>query len=128
MDDDIPEQLIKQRIRNRITEVLECFCEAQCLYEIGADEIIESWFDFVTDDGLSWYDSPVFSREEAEVIKHFHLLLDGKYLHIPDHSKAEDVECNPAWIELSAAAREAVEVFNIRGRMDEDKLITAEDL
>ena len=128
MDDDITEQLIKQRIRNRIMEVLAFFCETQCLHEIGADEIIESWFDFVNNDGLSWYDSPVFSRDEAEVIRHFHLLLDGKYLHIPDHSRAEDVERNPAWMELSAAAREAVEVFKKRGRMDEDRLIPAEDL
>lgn len=128
MDDDIPEQLIKQRTRNRIMEVLAFFCETQCLHEIGADEIIESWFDFLDDDRLSWYDSPVFSRDEAEVIRHFHWLLDGKYLHIPGHSKAEEVGRNPAWIELSAAAREAVEVFNKRGRMDEKRLIPEENL
>ena len=81
MTDDRPsEQVVLQRVRNRIVEELELASsfEAQRKYDIDVpiahvpSEVVSGWEDWVDDTTMKEFGSPVFSEAEIAAIEAFH--------------------------------------------------------
>ncbi len=121
---EISNTLLKQRLRNRIIESLDAFADEETVGVVGTDEIIEIWYDYMDDDRLSFYDSPVFSSEEVNAIKRFHNLLEGSYKKVPSTWKLGELSNCNEWSVLVTAAREEHAIFMERGLFDEEREIT----
>ncbi len=120
----ISDILLKQRLRNRIIESLDAFADEDMVGVLGTGEIIEIWYDYMDDDRLSFYDSPVFSHDEVNAIKRFHNLLESAYRKVPETWILEELACCNEWSALVTAAREEHIVFMARGLLDEEQEIT----
>lgn len=129
-DRDISQQLLQQRIRNRIIEYLEVAASAdeQRDYESRApiahvpNEMINQWEDWVKGDDLDWYGPPVFSKDESIALRSFH----GIWLAVADETpdplphSIDLLLGTPAWARLMDGARAALAIFEKRGRFDEE--------
>ncbi|HID03063.1 MAG TPA: hypothetical protein EYP18_07650, partial [Desulfobacterales bacterium] len=60
--DDISDNLLNQRIRNRIIEVLEITSSQSDLEKFGANEAVNMWEDWVDDERIKDYVEPVFTK------------------------------------------------------------------
>jgi len=124
----ISDRLLKQRLRNRIIEVIDMLVDSDdAIKKIGTDEILECWFDNVDDEKLGFYDSPVFTQKETELVTELHQIIDESCELIPTTWKPSDVaSCGP-WGKIVTKANVAFEVFKKRGCFDEEKEITFDD-
>jgi len=113
-----------QRLRNKIIEVLDTFSGEECVEKIGAGEIIEQWYDYVDEDRLDFYDLPIFSNEEINALKRFHILLEKSYQKVPETWVLKELSDNKEWKTLVSSAKEELKIFQKRGRMDEENEIT----
>jgi hypothetical protein len=121
---EISDTLLKQRLRNRVIEVLDMFSDQSSVEKIGSDEIIEFWYDYVDDEKLSFYDEPVFTKNELNALKRFHNLLECSYKKVPSTwLLTELASCEP-WLQLRASAKVELEIFLSRGRFSEECEIT----
>jgi hypothetical protein len=82
-DQELPQKLLLQRIRNRIIEYLELAASAdeQRDYERRVpiahvpNEMINQWEDWVNGDDLDRYGPPVFSEDERRALRSFNSVL-----------------------------------------------------
>ncbi len=44
---EISDTLLKQRLRNRIIEMMDLLADSGCVEKLGTDEALESWYDYV---------------------------------------------------------------------------------
>ena len=77
----------------------------------------------MSDERLSFYDSPVFSPNEINAIKRFHNLLEATYKKVPDTYRPEELKDNKEWNDLRVAAKEELQIFAVRGLFDEENEI-----
>lgn len=129
-DQEISQQLLQQRIRNRIIEYLEVAASAdeQRDYERRVpmaqvpNEMINQWEDWVNGDDLDWYSPPVFSEDERQALRNFQSIWLTVANETPDpmpHS-IELLLGTPIWARLMDGAQTALATFEMRGRFDED--------
>ena len=121
---EISDTLLKQRLRNRIIEVLDAFSDEECVEIIGTGEIIEQWYDYVDEERLVFYDRPIFSNEELNALKRFHNLLENSNQKVPETWSLNELLGNKEWESLVSTAKEELQIFQKRGRMDEEQEIT----
>jgi hypothetical protein len=122
-------RLVLQRIRNRIIENLGTMAsfDEQRTYAQRVPicyvpyELISGWEDFVDSPRPSHFTEPVFSSVECEALEQFYPHWRDAADALPEDFPAlEDVLNSPYWMRLRDAAREALAVFLIRGRLPED--------
>ena len=130
MTERISAMLLDQRIRNRIIEYLETASsyEEQKKFETDVpivhvpNEIINEWEDYVNRDCLSECAGPVFSPEEQIAIRQFDAVwaqvADDTPNPLPPLSKLIGTE---PWERLRTAASQALGVFQVRGKFDEER-------
>ncbi len=129
-DQELSQQLLHQRIRNRIIDYLELTASAdeQRDYERRVpiahvpNEMINQWEDRVSSDDLDLYGPPVFSDDERHALSRFNSVWLEVADETPDPmpSSIELLLGTPAWARLMAEAQAALTVFEKRGRFDEE--------
>ncbi len=126
--DEAP-RLVLQRIRNRIIENLGTMAsfDEQRTYAQRVPicyvpyELINGWEDFVNSPRPPHFTEPVFSSMERDAIEQFYPHWGDAAETLPeDFPPLEDVLNSSYWMRLRDAAREALAVFLIRGRLPED--------
>lgn len=126
-------RLVAQRVRNRIIEALELSSsfEAQIEYRNNAPiahvpaEVIEQWNDNMPSQMTDpQWDRVVFSPDERDAIHTFHQTWDEVATATPTHAwTLEQAQSDPGWERLRTAAESALEAFDRRGRLPEDREI-----
>ncbi len=129
--ESITEQLLHQRIRNRIIEYWEWVSsyEAQRDYQARApvgvfipSEAINQWEDHVQPDWREYLGAPVFSKAECGALAFY----EGAWKYVSDampDDPLEELIGTKVWEQLREAAERARQVFAERGKMPEDKEI-----
>ena len=110
MNESPSDQIIDQRVRNRIIEVLDLFADADA-FDVAVSNL-EFWADWVDEHTIVRFVSPVFSDSEVSEIKK----VDLAWVSVELDSSQNSIE----WLNLSQAAERAIEVFQLRGRFSED--------
>jgi len=133
-NEEISQVLLAQRIRNRIIEYLELASsfEGQLAYQAKAPiahvaaEVINQWEDSVHDPNDVFFANPVFSKAEQEAIRTFHGIWDRVAGDTPNPLPELSIlmEGEP-WQRLQEAAVSAMEIFQRRGKFDEEKEVFA---
>jgi hypothetical protein len=128
MDD---EQVIEQRIRNRIIEYLELASsfDAQIAYERAAPivnvpyEVINQWEDQLPNGPSGIGDYPkVYTADEVEALNRFHGVWKVTWRAVPDdHPSFQAVQAMPEWEQFRREAEHALAVLARRGKLDEDQ-------
>ena len=121
---EISDTLLKQRLRNRIIEVLETFSDQSYVEKLGTDEIIECWYDFVDDEKLSFYNEPIFTKNEINALNRFHYTLESLFKKVPSTWSIQDLLNNEPWSKLKSASTDELQIFMERGLLNEDEEIT----
>jgi hypothetical protein len=122
-----PSTLVDQRIRNRLCEYVEWVCESEVQApELGLDELLTQWEDFICRpiDGEN-FPSPAYTGEEIEALRR----LDATWERLCDATPASIADeraalALPEWGEFVSTARSALDVFQIRGRLSEDVVVS----
>jgi hypothetical protein len=123
------QQLILQRIRNRIIEHLETLAsfDAQRDYQLRVPkinvpyELINGWEDWVDGPAPTHFVEPVFSAAEREVVAVFHAEWNRAASDMPDtYPSLSEVQAAPYWSRLRDAAERALMVFEKRGKLSEE--------
>ena len=117
--DEISQQLLYQRLRNRVIDLLDLYCSFDDLAKIGSFEAINMIDDWLPLD----YDKVpnVFIEQEKRAIEEFIKLFETV-----SNATDEDIwevnwfKSSDEWIRLSAAARNALSVLFERGRFSEE--------
>ncbi|TGK41523.1 hypothetical protein [Leptospira andrefontaineae] len=127
--DDISERLLLQRVRNRITEVLDIASDIEAHYRFGGDEIINLWEDWVDEYRLNRYIEPVFSKSEQTAIKDFHRI----WLYVCENTPqilppVEELSRSDLWLQLIAIAQDSLSIMNERGKFSEETELTDDEL
>lgn len=123
--DEISDTLLKQRLRNRIIEVLDMLSDSDdTIKKLGTDEAMECWFDFVDEEKIDFYDEPIFTGPEIMAIKELHQLIGVSYDSVPSTWNPSDVALCESWAKIVAAANMAFNLFQKRGFLDEESEIT----
>jgi hypothetical protein len=127
------EQVVLQRIRNRVIEVLEIAAsyEEQMRYQAKVpyinvpDELCSMWFDdLVSENWQSWFTPPVFTPEEIDAVTHFDKIYRTVVAALPPHQQAlSELIGSTQWEQLRTAASESLKAFNSRGRLSEEQEI-----
>jgi hypothetical protein len=121
--------LVLQRIRNRIIEALGTMAslDEQRSYAQRVPicyvpyELISGWEDFVDSPRPAHFTAPVFSPLECAALEQFYPHWRDAADALPqDFPPLEDVLSSPYWARLRDAARQALAVFLVRGRLPED--------
>jgi hypothetical protein len=117
-------QLIDQRVRNRIIEMLEWLIECESTPpQLGMDELINSWEDWVpipVEQG--YFPCPVFTSEEADLLCKVSSVI-RTFCEITPKSIQDGAAAValPQWVSVISAAKSALSVMCKRGRMSEDE-------
>ena len=116
---EISEQLLYQRLRNRIIEELDHASSLKSVSEIGSFETIDGIFDFLP---IDFHVVPeLFDLAEQDALALF--LIEADKVRSETRHATWDLaffEQSSAWIELSQSARKGLAVFMRRGRFSED--------
>lgn len=64
-------------------EMMNLLSDSECVEKIGTDEALESWYDYVEDEKINFYDEPIFSKEEIESVRELHQHIETTYDDIP---------------------------------------------
>lgn len=121
MTNRISDQLLAQRLRNRIMEVLSIYCCDEDWASLGPDEVINQWEDFVDQQRFAIFIEPVFTAEEQTQLKAFH----AEWLQYCDStpksmSPFEVIRNTLEWQQLKRRAGELLHLFEQRGKLSED--------
>jgi hypothetical protein len=124
------EQVVLQRIRNRVIEDLEKAASytEQRRYQDGVPlinvvtEIVCMWAnDHVSEGWQSWFRFPVFTPEEIEAVARFDAVLHAVADSLPTATpQLSDLIRTEPWERLRLAAAESLAVFQLRGRLSEE--------
>ena len=124
MTEAISRILLDQRIRNRIIEYLEIASsyEEQLQYEANVpNEMINKWSDQVDLD-REGYRGPVYSIEEKAAIIRFNDIWNEVIKETPKKMPLlVKLLGSPPWEKLRIGAEQALEVFRLRGKFDEER-------
>ena len=119
-------QLVYQRIRNRIIEMLEWIIECESTPpEGGMNELINSWEDWVPLPTIQGYfPSPVFTSNEDSLLSSVSDAID-KFCEVTPKSIEDDLKVLslPQWTGVILAAKEALAVMQKRGMMSEEEVM-----
>lgn len=123
------QQVVLQRVRNRIIEYLELagsFAdqrEYQARAPVNvANEVINRWEDWVRGPRDPAFVAPVFSAAEQDAVAQFHYIWNAVADSTPD--PLPDLEAlfdTDEWQRLRDAALVALRVFLTRGKLPEDQ-------
>jgi hypothetical protein len=119
-------QLVYQRIRNRIIELLEQLVECETSPpELGMNELINSWDDWVPSPLVEGYfPPPVFTNSEQNVIRRTSVAID-EFCEVTPKSIEDDraVLRLPRWALVIETSKLALSTMMERGKMSEDEEI-----
>ena len=128
MEENVSDQLIKQRVRNQFIyyfelmsseeEILEYQRKAPIAYV--AAEIFNHWDDFYRLDNLSYYSEPVFSKQEFLTLQEYSEVIEAssKEINIREYSLPDLLKTNSIQ-NMIIKARKCLKIMEIRGKMDE---------
>lgn len=129
-EETVSPQLLRQRIRENMIDYFEVAssAEEQLHYQRTVPiahvpaEMIEQWADSAFADDFDWYSSPVFSDTENAAIRRFQLAWEGVAADTPRPlpGTVEALLGTEPWGRLMAGARNALAVFEQRGRFSRD--------
>ena len=102
--------IVFQRIRNRIIEVLELFSDKDQFESVVAN--LELWEDFVSKESVRNFSPPVFTEQEVKEILVVYSLWESVFLDTKKDSKE--------WLVFRQATNKALKVFMQRGFLPED--------
>ena len=117
-------QLIDQRVRNRIIEMLEWLVECESTPpDLGMNELINCWEDWVPIPApTDFFSPPVFTSTENAQLHAVSQALDAFCIATPpsiqDGVKAISL---PEWAAVISAAKVALNTMMQRGKMSEEK-------
>lgn len=118
--DEISRQLLYQRLRNRVIELLELYCSFDDIAKLGAFEainMVDDWLPFDYDEAPK-----VFSEKEKGAVREFLQLWDGAAdATDEDTQDVAWLESSVEWVRLSKSAKRALHIFSERGRFSEDE-------
>jgi len=123
-------RLVEQRIRNNIIEYLELASsyDEQLQYQANVPiarvpaEVICIWEDNVPSDPRRGPLSGVFSEPEVAAVREFHAVWERVCAALPEPLPSlTDVQALEDWDALRSAARAALDVFQQRGRLPDDR-------
>lgn len=131
MEENPSQQVVLQRVRNRIIEYLETAAsfERQRAYQAAVPfvpvpvEIVCMYEDFVPSPGcLAEWGPPVFSPTELAALRQYSKVLDDVCKRTPDPlPPLEQAVLLPEWEVLRHEAAVALEVFLQRGKLPEER-------
>jgi hypothetical protein len=122
---EISERLLAQRLRNRIMEVLSIYSTDEDWEYLGPDEVINQWEDFVDEGRMSIYIEPVFTKKEQENLRAFHKLWTEYCNSTPKNMPPfKEIKATSEWQFLKAEAVKLLEIFELRGSLNEEIEIT----
>ncbi|WP_106744949.1 hypothetical protein [Yoonia maritima] len=116
--EEISRQLLYQRLRNRVIELLEMYSSLENIASFGAYEMINKVDDWLP---LDYEKAPkVFTETEKEVIAEFiGLVSSASDATHNDTSNLEWLKASVEWNRLFEFAQKALTVFSERGRFSE---------
>ena len=117
--DEISRQLLYQRLRNRVIELIELFCSFDDIAKFGAFEVINMADDWLP---LDYDRAPnVFTNKEKEVIAVFIQLVEAaSNVTDEDTWDVNWFESSSEWVQLTSSAKVALAVLLERGRFSEE--------
>ena len=124
--EDISQQLLYQRLRNRVIELLEMHSSFEDMAALGAFEMINTVDDWLP---LEYSEVPkVFSEKEKEAVSQF--IEFAEVAAEATNSDTWDVEYfqgTEEWVRLSEFSKHALVIFEKRGRFSEEteEILTA---
>lgn len=122
---EISEKLLAQRLRNRIMEVLSGYACNEDWEQLGPDEMINLWADFVDEGIITIYIEPVFTKQEQFNLIAFHKLWLQYCESTPKNMPPfREIKATPEWQKLQNEAMKLLELFELRGKLDEEIEIT----
>ena len=117
-------QLVYQRIRNRIIEMLEWVIESENkVPTLGFDELINSWADWVSSPfQIDAFPVPVYTAAECDRLREVSLAVDSLCNATPTSTTdGVAVLSLPEWVIVVETARNAHAELMKRGRLSEDE-------
>ena len=117
-------QLVYQRIRNRIIEMLEWIIDSENRAPtVGFDELINSWEDWVSSPlQTDAFPPPVYTPAEGERLRDVSLAVDELCNATPTSITGDvAVLALPEWVAVVETARTAHGELMMRGRLSEDE-------
>jgi hypothetical protein len=115
----ISRQLLYQRLRNRVIELLDMYSSFDHIATLGAYEMIDMVDDWLP---LNYEEAPkVFSEKEKVAIAKFMELAAGA----ADATKEDTWDTawfknSEEWVSVSEFAQQALVVFSVRGQFSEE--------
>lgn len=129
MIDEVPMQIIIQRVRNRMIEYWEWVSslEDQSEYQKAvpfvsvSGEAIEQWQDWQPyESPRGHFGLPVFTEGEASMIERYHLVWNEVCNATPSSMPPlDEIRGTKPWARLKEEARIAFDLFVSRGKFDE---------
>lgn len=130
MNDNPSRQVLDQRMRNRIIEVLETaasydeqrqYQEAVPYVHVPTEMICMWGADLVGRDWRSWWLPPVFTADELEAIARFDEVFRSVVDALPKPwPELSELIGSEAWERFRSSAADALAVFQRRGKLSED--------
>jgi hypothetical protein len=118
---EVSQELLNQRLRNRIMELLEVYSSEEGWAYLGPDEVINQWGDLVDDSRIGKYVKPAFSHEEQEALHKFNELWKEYCRSTPRVMPAVEVlKKTSKWQSLREQAASTLALFSERGRFEEN--------
>lgn len=121
---EISDKILLQRLRNRVMECLEMLSDGVSVDQIGTDEVINSWYDQVDEERLSFFREAVFTDQELNALMKVMEVMEANFEAVPSTWNQRDVTFSEPWSKIVLAANQALLVFEKRGRFDEDQECT----
>jgi hypothetical protein len=128
-EDEVPPQVIQQRIRNRIIEYLTLAAsfDQQRTYQAAVpaisvpNEVVNQWEEWASEESRHRFGSPVFSADELAATAAFAMTWTKVVKATPRFLPSlAETQALPEWEQLRDAAQAARDVFKRRGRLSED--------
>ena len=115
----ISQQLLYQRLRNRVIELLDMYSSLDDIATLGAYEMINLVDDYLP---LDYADAPkVFSEKEKVAIAKFMKLATAASDATEENTCSVDwFRSSKEWVSVSRFAEQALAVFTERGRFSEE--------
>jgi len=117
--EEISQQLLYQRLRNRVIELFDMHSSFEDIATLGAFEMVNMVGDVLP---LDYDEAPkVFSEKEKKAVAEF-LKLAGSAADATDEDtwKIEWFRNSRPWVRLSEFAKQALAIFSERGRFSEE--------
>ncbi|WP_299985836.1 hypothetical protein [uncultured Ruegeria sp.] len=117
--EEISRQLLYQRLRNRLIELLDMYSSLDDIASLGAYEMIELVGDLLP---LDYDEAPkVFSEREKEAISKFAELAENAADATEEDTWSVDwFKSSKEWVSVSEFAKQALVIFSERGRFSEE--------